>query len=272
MSIGIGDTLRDARRREGTTLTDAAADTRIRESYLAALEEENFSVLGGDVYAKGFLKSYARFLGLDPEPLLETYRNHYQVTDEGLLVHGSRIAPAPVEGRSRGNSLLLLGVLVVAVLTVVGFFSDDDVEGGAAVAPDPVPATTAPAPDDEGAVGESGDGAPDGEQETAAPAPTPTTTPTPSVLEEVNLDFAVDGGESWVRVVVDGAQQFEGILDDGFSERYSADDAVSLRIGDAAVVDLAINGRDLGDIGDPGEVVVVTCEVGAPRCQVEVVA
>src|SRR5688572_20071792 len=78
MATGIGETLRTARRQQRVSLTDAAAETRVRESYLAALEEEDFAALGGDVYVKGFLRSYARFLRLDPEPLLAAYRAQHQ--------------------------------------------------------------------------------------------------------------------------------------------------------------------------------------------------
>jgi hypothetical protein len=59
MSMGIGDVLRDARRRQGASLSDAADVTKVRESYLAALEQEEFDGLGGDVYVKGFIASYA---------------------------------------------------------------------------------------------------------------------------------------------------------------------------------------------------------------------
>src|SRR5215212_4417775 len=70
----IGEALRSAREAQGKSLDDAAVATRIRPSYLDALEEERFGALGGSVYAKGFLRSYAGYLGLDPAPLLEAYR------------------------------------------------------------------------------------------------------------------------------------------------------------------------------------------------------
>jgi cytoskeleton protein RodZ len=63
--LDIGGTLREARTRGGLRLEDAAAATRIRMKYLAALEDERFGALPEDVYARAFLRTYADFLGLD---------------------------------------------------------------------------------------------------------------------------------------------------------------------------------------------------------------
>jgi hypothetical protein len=66
----IGNTLREARLRLGLSLTDAQKATKIRARYLEALEQERFDVLPAAAYARGFLRSYAELLELDPEPLL----------------------------------------------------------------------------------------------------------------------------------------------------------------------------------------------------------
>ena len=49
------------------SLSDVAEQIRIRSVYLAAIEEENWSTIGAPVYVRGFLRTYARFLGFDPE-------------------------------------------------------------------------------------------------------------------------------------------------------------------------------------------------------------
>ncbi len=138
MSLGIGETLRAARRRRGTSLADVAADTRVRESYLAAIEQEDFEGLGGDVYVKGFITSYARYLELDPEPLLEIYRTHAGDSD-GL----DRIAPTLPEEqpplpnrRERPAGVAILLVLLLVVMVALVLFSlrgGDQALGGAAL-------------------------------------------------------------------------------------------------------------------------------------------
>jgi cytoskeleton protein RodZ len=88
----IGEALRSAREAQGKSLDDAAVATRIRPSYLEALEQEQFGELGGSVYAKGFLRSYAGYLGVDPAPLLEAYRA--QETPGAPLFEHARAGPA----------------------------------------------------------------------------------------------------------------------------------------------------------------------------------
>ena len=125
MSLGIGETLRAARRRRGSSLADVAADTRVRESYLAAIEQEDFDGLGGDVYVKGFITSYARHLELDPEPLLEVYRAHSGDSDGH-----DRIAPTLPEEqpplpsrRERPAGVAVLLVLLLIVMVALVLFS-----------------------------------------------------------------------------------------------------------------------------------------------------
>ncbi len=71
--IDIGTTLRDARTRQGLELPECELQTRIRARYLTALEEERFEVLPERAYARGFLRSYATFLGVDARVLVEEF-------------------------------------------------------------------------------------------------------------------------------------------------------------------------------------------------------
>src|SRR3990172_996800 len=66
----LGETLQRARQARGITVEDAERATRIPRRYLEALEQENFAVLPAPVYARGFLRSYSGYLGLDPAELL----------------------------------------------------------------------------------------------------------------------------------------------------------------------------------------------------------
>jgi cytoskeletal protein RodZ len=70
----FGDALRQARRARGLSLEDAERETHIPFKYLAALEDQEYGALPTPVYARGVLRAYARFLELDPEPLLAEFR------------------------------------------------------------------------------------------------------------------------------------------------------------------------------------------------------
>lgn len=120
MATGIGEALRAARRQQGISLADAAASTRVRETYLAALEEEEFAALGGDVYVKGFLRSYARYLSLDPEPLLAAYKREHERPDE--LSPMSRRSPPIIGERERPPAAgLVIALAVLALLVFLAF-------------------------------------------------------------------------------------------------------------------------------------------------------
>ncbi len=69
----IGDELAQARELAGMSLDDVAAQTKIRASILAAIESDDFSVCGGDAYARGQLRTIAQVVGLDPEHIITRY-------------------------------------------------------------------------------------------------------------------------------------------------------------------------------------------------------
>ena len=278
MSTGIGDTLRAARRQQSRSLSDAAAETRIRESYLAALEQEEFASLGGDVYVKGFLRSYARYLRVDPDPLIAAYRRDHERNEEpatprpagrtrstrptggvgGLGGLGPAQGMSGLGGLRRPSQPVLIGgavLLVIIILALIGLLRGDD-DGGTAVAPPAVVPST-----------------PAGENlDPVAPAEPPTTPPPGATEADAFTAFeavlTVTGQASYVRVD-SGTPTFEEELIQGESRTISSDDALVIRIGDAAAVELVVNGEDIGPLGEPAQVVVVRCEVGETACDIE---
>ncbi|MDZ4063207.1 MAG: helix-turn-helix domain-containing protein, partial [Coriobacteriia bacterium] len=74
MNRTLGETLSSARRALGASIADAEQETRIRTRSLEALERADYDKLPNPAYVKGYIISYAKFLGLDPAPLLELYR------------------------------------------------------------------------------------------------------------------------------------------------------------------------------------------------------
>ena len=71
--MSIGDTLAEARRQAGLTITQVSQQTRIRESIIQAIEQGDFSPCGGDFYARGHIRSIASVVGVDPAPLIREY-------------------------------------------------------------------------------------------------------------------------------------------------------------------------------------------------------
>ena len=90
----LGQELRAAREQRGVSIADVQAETKIRSRYLEAIEQGRFDILPGDVYTKGFLKSYAEFLGLDGRAMVERYKQ-WQAETEGAVPSQGGPTPAP---------------------------------------------------------------------------------------------------------------------------------------------------------------------------------
>jgi cytoskeletal protein RodZ len=75
--FAIGDSLHEARIRRGLSAADVQKGIRIRERYLTALEEERWELLPGEAYTKGFLRTYAEFLGLNGNLYVDEYNMRF---------------------------------------------------------------------------------------------------------------------------------------------------------------------------------------------------
>jgi cytoskeleton protein RodZ len=143
----IGSSLREARLKRGLSPADVQKAIRIRDRYLQALEEERWELLPGDAYVKGFLRTYADYLGLDGSLYVDEYNSRYARHDEPTLV------PERFERRRRsggGGPLrpLVVVAVVVAVVAAVAAWQLSGSSGkkqGAPPTTAPPPTTTAPA-------------------------------------------------------------------------------------------------------------------------------
>jgi cytoskeleton protein RodZ len=224
----IGEALRSAREAQGKSLDDAAVATRIRPSYLEALEHEQFGELGGSVYAKGFLRSYAGYLGVDPAPLLEAYRAQ-EAPAAPVFEHAPRAIGGLASGR-RGPNWLVVAIVAVTIILLVSLW------GLLRPAPDPAdaqpPFVTTPAP--------TGGGG-----SAATPAPPTSARPARAAPRDVTVTLRY-AAASWTRVTADGRVAFEGTPGPGQRRSFTARRSLELTLGYPAGVRLTVNGRDLG--------------------------
>lgn len=125
MESRIGTILREARNRRKIDLEEVEAATRIRVRYLRAIENEEWDVLPGGVYTRGFIRTYASFLGLDGERLADVYRGSVEAAPAGrgpteptTPVPANRL-PAPRRPVPPAGWLAVAGVVAVAALVIV---------------------------------------------------------------------------------------------------------------------------------------------------------
>src|SRR5438132_13364277 len=91
----IGSSLREARVRQGLDFPELEQSTKIRGKYLRALEDEEFELLPAPTYVKGFLRSYAEYLGLDGQLYIDEFSSRYVVGEEPSSSRPRRSAPRP---------------------------------------------------------------------------------------------------------------------------------------------------------------------------------
>jgi cytoskeleton protein RodZ len=238
----IGNSLREARLRQGLELPRIETETKIRGKYLRALEEERFDVLPGDTYVKGFLRTYAEYLGLDGQLYLDEYNSRFTTAEEPLAPQSSA-SGRPTRRRMESNFVVvaLAGIVAVTVLVVVGLAGLG--EGGEPPA-DPLIGTTP----DTTSVSET-------TETTAAPPRTPK-------VRKARLVLAAAHGPSWMEVragSVNGETLYEGTLELGQTQRFTAK-RLWINLGSPANLRVRLNGRAARDFPTTSAVVLVTAK------------
>jgi cytoskeleton protein RodZ len=121
----IGSSLREARMRQGLDFPQIEAATKIRGKYLRALEEEQFSQLPAQTYVKGFLRTYAEYLGLDGQLYVDEFNSRYVVGEEEPPIRAHRTVRTRQRRRLQSSVLIaaLVGIALVTALVIAAWKS-----------------------------------------------------------------------------------------------------------------------------------------------------
>jgi cytoskeletal protein RodZ len=236
----IGNSLREARLRQGYELPRVEADTKIRAKYLRALEEERFEVLPGETYVKGFLRTYAEYLGLDGQLYVDEFNSRFTREEEPLA------APRPSREASRARAVesnfvivALAGIIAVTILVVVAWkFGSTGPEQSTGFQPQ----TTTPA------------------ASTGTSTKEADTTPPPPSSKKAKLILYAEGGDCWLQVrskSATGKLLYEGTLQAGQTQRFVDDKRLWMQLGAPAYLKATVNGQRVHNMpGDPAIAVV----------------
>lgn len=162
MDNGIGATLREARSRRKVDLVDVEAAIKIRVRFLQAIENEEWDALPGGAYTRGFIRTYANYLGLDGERLAEDYRR--STAPPGGERPPKRVEPVPTGTRKSGSRFsgrIAVGAVVVVLLGLLVAIGLAGGDGGDDGSPNGAPAT------------QGEEAAPAQQTQASAPAPEP---------------------------------------------------------------------------------------------------
>lgn len=267
----IGRVLREAREQQGLSLGACEEGTRIRRRYLEALEDGRMSELPGEVYIKGFLRSYGNYLGLDGAALVEQYKGKQTEEEspdrEAAPARSELNVPTTVRVQRKGNgrprtAVLLVRRLVVGLLLLAavgalvygGWRIGQQLGRRAEPVQDPPPAQgeTPGAADPGGDAGKEEPPAPPKPPEPVKPkvqmaAPVGDTIQwlVPEAPIAVKLDFS---DRVWISVAADGAAATEEIVTAGTVREYSADKELRVRVGWSAGVTITVNEEPFGKV------------------------
>ncbi|HZU12650.1 MAG TPA: helix-turn-helix domain-containing protein [Chloroflexota bacterium] len=222
----LGETLRDARHRMNLTLDDVARATRIKVSYLSAIEDGEYSTLPGPAYVTGFLRNYARFLGLQPDDLVQKYRSLQPAPPPSVRAATRVLA----NGHQRAHRARLFWFLAVVVMFVIGAYIVKQYSQASAHASYQPPNVTASLA---GTI-----------QPTAAPAAHP-------IRVYLRAQAPV-----WIRVTVDGRRAFQGYLDPAHPRRWVGVHSVYITTFNGPRIRAWYDGHPEGRLSSAGGILV----------------
>jgi cytoskeleton protein RodZ len=252
----IGRALQQARVDAGLTVDEVSSSTRVRIPIVHGIEQDEFSRCGGDVYARGHIRTLARAVGIDPDPLVAQYDADHggrpSPTPAAPLFEAERIRP----DARRPNWTAAMVAAIVAVVGFVGFtlFNGDGSGTDSHVAEGPAhetkpsppkPPTTKPA-----------DPKPDPSDSAIAAVP----------KDKVTVKLSVLDDKSWISAKShNGKLLFDGTLLKGESMTFQDDERVDLIIGNAGAIELFVNGKKVQDEFEAGQVERLSYTKGDPE-------
>lgn len=257
--MDVGSELKRARLALGLSLADVTEMTMVRSTLIDAIEHNDFAACGGDVFARGHVRTIATSLELDPLPLLEAMGGSNVATareavePESLDIWELR---SRAYVRSEARTWGVIAVTAVLIVTALLWHARAN-DAPPVLDPSTLPSVTTSA------------------TATVVPEATPDTTPSATTSASAKPTVAPSTGAvgaivlqidcvdtSWVRVTDASGTVFEATMRAGDTKVLTSDTDLTVRVGNAAGVTLTVNDLDYGSLGAPGEVFTQTFRVG----------
>ena len=242
----IGSELKSAREAAGLSLDEVATKTKLRSSLIAAIENDDFSLCGGDVYARGHIRVLATLYRIDSTYLLEIFDKNFGVSETAL----NDLAERNSQNLDRRSSVTWKSLSAAAAVVLFGaVFLSNQMSGN-----DGNAGTAGNAENDGNGASNSssvaaGNNSPSPSDSQSLPA-------VASVDEGVKVRLTVVKSYSWISVTAaDGSSLFTGQIEKGEVREFTDPQVLRLVIGNAGAVSVNVNGVEKGISGAIGEVV-----------------
>jgi cytoskeleton protein RodZ len=232
VSTPFGEHLKREREMRGVSLEEISAATRISTRFLEALETEQWDHLPGGVFNRGFIRSVARFLGLDEESLIA----EYALETKGRVDTGVVPDPPLDPPRQWGPALLAVAAVLGLLLAAWFIYAHFGERIAGHLHRKSAPATTAAATSPPSAAGN--------------PIPQRPAAAAPAAQLDLKIDIAKP---VTLKIVADGRTAFNGPIEPGQPQRLKAENSLEITTSDSGAVILELNGQAVPPIGLPGQ-------------------
>jgi hypothetical protein len=238
----IGPSLREARMRRGFSPADVHKSVRIRERYLTALEEERWDMLPGDAYTKGFLRTYAEFLGLNGQLYIDEYNARVAQHEEPLVPDAIRRS-----GRAGGILFRTIGAVILVGAAIGGVVVWRNADTPARPTIDAAAAAAAPSGHAHSAAVQAA---------AADPSTRPALAPKPTyaVIRAVR-------DRSWLSIRLggpNGKEIFRGTLEQGHVLKYGLGHGIWMRMGRPPALDVKLGKTLVGGLPEAPANILLT--------------
>lgn len=263
---GEGQMLKAAREKKQWSLRFTEDETKIRVRYIQALEDEQYEILPGATYVKGYLRTYAKQLGLDADEIIKLYSESEEKETITVLETPDRTSYRTRPAWFRPAALGAMAVLGIVLISGIAFWSHHSPNKPANTAYSPAglpeskqPATTAPQTktgSPQSTTPQSATSQPPAGQ--SASQPVTSGTPTDIAAADQNgLDAQlVFTQPCWIVVQADGKPLFQGTFDAGTTREVKGTSKIELvTVGNAGGITVTLNGKSLPSLGGSGQVV-----------------
>ena len=248
MAIGaFGERLRREREMRGITLAEISESTKIARRHLESLEKEDFDALPGGIFNKGFVRAYARFLGIDEDQAVADYSaaSAEPLPPEDQFPLEVHAEPDRTMNPRRSAFPLVLALLALVVVLVVLWARNKNrqIENPDKIGP---PASAGSASSGDSSVAAAN---------TSLIQPSGVDASSP---EHTFLVVIKAKENAWVSLSADGKKMWEGILQADQQRAVRAEKQIVLTTGNAGGLDVSYNGKALGALGNESEVRTLT--------------
>ena len=246
--------LKALREAGGLSLPDIFETTRVGLIYLAAVESAEFNRLPPPVYARDFIRKYARTVGIDEKPILNRYEKYLESLKPTIEETEVQKPWPDTGGRNRFLFASLAAVIIAGALVSALFLYD---QAGKPASPPPVvdspsPAPVLPEPAPTAAVPASS-----AQATTAVSVPaSPGAAIKPPAAAGKMYHLVIEARElTWIRITEDRNPAYQALLKPGDKIERMASDYFQLDIGNAGGINLTFQGKPLGSLGKPGQII-----------------